>query len=127
MSQEPLTRLLLVEDDTDIQKIAKLSLEMNGYSLKVCGSGVDALRDVPAFQPQLILMDVMMPGMDGPSTFKALKAIPQAASIPIIFMTAKVQKEEVEKYRELGAVGVIQKPFDPMNLSALIMEIWRKI
>lgn len=122
-----LEKILYVEDETDIQEVAKLALEaVGGFEVKLCSSGTDALREAPLFLPDLILLDVMMPGMDGQTTFNELRKIPQLAGKPIIFMTAKVQAQEVERYKEMGALDVITKPFDPMTLSAQIKAIWEK-
>lgn len=120
-----LTRILYVEDEPDIQMVARLALEaLGGFTVEICSSGDEALQRAPGFQPQLFLLDVMMPGMDGPSTLKMLRALPQFASTPIIFLTAKVQPGEVAGYRELGAVDVISKPFDPMTLANRVQDIW---
>ncbi|PXX93302.1 hypothetical protein DIT71_00420 [Marinobacter vulgaris] len=122
---EELQRILYVEDDADIRAVAELALEtVGGFSLKSCSSGQEALRDGPDFAPDLILLDVMMPGMDGPSTFRAMQQLPALKGRPVVFMTAKVQTEEIAFYRELGAVEVIPKPFDPMTLADQIREIW---
>ncbi len=124
---EALKRILYVEDEPDIQAVAKLALEMvGGFTLEVCSSGMDALEKAPGFAPQLILLDVMMHGKDGPTTLAALRALPGTAGTPAIFMTAKVQPGEVAQYREQGAVDVIPKPFDPMTLSSTIEEIWKR-
>ena len=121
----PLRQILLVEDDPDIQVIACLALEaVGGFIVEVCNSGSAALRRAPVFQPDLILLDVMMPSMDGPTTLKALRAIPQTAGTPVIFMTAKVQAHEIARYKALGALDVVAKPFDPMSLSSTISAIW---
>ena len=124
---EALKRILYVEDEADIQAVARLALEMvGGFTLEVCSSGKEALEKAPGFAPQLLLLDVMMPGMDGPATLTALRAQPGTAATPAIFMTAKVQPGEVAQYREQGAVDVIPKPFDPMTLSSTIEEIWKR-
>lgn len=78
------------------------------------------------FAPDLILLDVMMPGMDGPATLSALHALPETTSTPVIFMTAKVQKIEIENYRKMGAIDVIPKPFDPMTLAQTVRDIWAR-
>lgn len=120
-----LERILLVEDDPDIQAVGQLALEaVGGFKVQVCGSGQEALKRAPMFAPDLILLDVMMPGMDGPSTLSALRAQPETAAIPVMFMTAKVQPHEIAHYKELGAVEVISKPFDPMTLSDTIRTYW---
>lgn len=113
-----LQRILYVEDEPDIQAVAKLALEMvGGFTVKICSSGDEALRDAGAFAPDMILLDVMMPGMDGPGTLAALRRIDSLKTTPVAFMTAKVQPHEIEQLIALGAVGVIAKPFDPMTLS----------
>ena len=120
-----LTKIMLVEDEEDIRAVAELALEaVGGFTLKTCHSGADALENIEAFRPQLILLDVMMPVMDGPSTLRAIREKPEFANVPAVFMTAKVQPDEVEGYLALGAVDVIPKPFDPMTLSDRIRDIW---
>jgi CheY-like chemotaxis protein len=120
-------RILFVEDDIDIQMVAELALqEVGGFTVKVCSSGKEALAEAASFAPDMMLLDVMMPGMNGIDTLKALKQLPQIADVPAIFMTAKVQTHEVEQYKAMGAIGVIAKPFDPMTLSDNIQQIWEK-
>lgn len=120
-----LARILYVEDEPDIRMVAQMALEaVGGFTVIACSSGSEALAAAPTAQADLLLLDVMMPGMDGPSTLKALRALPATAGTPVIFMTAKVQAAEVAQYRELGAIDVIHKPFDPMELSAQISRIW---
>lgn len=127
MTIPTLNRILFVEDDSDIQSIARLSLVAVGkFAVEICSSGVDALKTAPVFAPDLILLDVMMPEMDGISTLKALRQLPQTAEIPVIFMTAKVQTHEVVYYRELGAIDVIAKPFEPMTLPATVRSMWQQ-
>jgi two-component system, OmpR family, response regulator len=120
-----LQRILYVEDDPDIQEIASLALEnVAGFSVHICSSGEAAVREAAAFAPDLVLLDVMMPGMDGPSTLAALRTQPSLADTPVVFMTAKVQPSEVSQFRSLGALDVIAKPFDPMNLGTQLRAIW---
>ena len=120
-----LKRILMVEDDPDIQTVAQFALEaVGGFNVQVCGDGKSALEQTLAFEPDLILLDVMMPDMDGPAVLKALRANSHRANTPIVFMTAKVQPQEVAHYKELGALDVISKPFDPMTLSDTIAQIW---
>ena len=112
-----LNKVLCVEDEADIQIVAKLALESVGkFTVHMCGSGSDALAEILGFDPDIILLDVMMPGMDGPNTFKAIRQLDGYESVPIIFMTAKVMEKDREFYRSLGASGIIAKPFDPMAL-----------
>jgi CheY-like chemotaxis protein len=120
-----LQRILYVEDEPDIQAVAKLALEMvGGFQVMICSGGQQALDTVDNFAPDLILLDVMMPGMDGPTTLQNLRANPATASIPVIFLTAKVQPNEVAQYQALGGLNVIAKPFDPMTLAAQVQKIW---
>lgn len=122
-----LTRILYVEDEPDIQAVAQIALEsVGGFTLKTCSSGEEALDNAVDFNPDLILLDVMMPGMDGPSTLEALRKLPELANTPAVFMTAKVQPQEVEQLLSGGAVDVIAKPFDPMTLADNIRDIWNK-
>lgn len=122
-----LQRVMYVEDEPDIRAVAKLALEaVGGLQVLVCEGGEQALQHGPEFAPQLILLDVMMPGMDGPATLEALRAEPRLAAVPVVFMTAKVQPHEVAHFLGLGAVGVIAKPFDPMSLSDQVRGFWQQ-
>ena len=118
--------MLLVEDDPDIRIVARLALEaVGGFTVLGCGSGAEALERVEAFAPDLILLDVMMPEMDGLQTLCSLRLMPGAATVPVVFMTAKVQAQELSEYRTAGAVDVIAKPFDPLTLPVTVNSIWR--
>lgn len=120
-----LQRILHAEDDPSIQAVARLALEMiGGYQVLACSSGHEALQQAVGFAPQLILLDVMMPGMDGLETLARLRALIDLDRVPVVFMTAKAQPEEVEQLLRLGACDVIVKPFDPMQLAARISSIW---
>lgn len=124
---EELSRVLVVEDEADIQVIVKLALEkLGGFRVTGCTSGTEALECLAEARPQFILLDVMMPGMDGPATLEAIRELPGFESTPVAFMTAKVQPHEVAYYRSLGAVDVIFKPFDPMTLSDQIRSVWSR-
>jgi two-component system, OmpR family, response regulator len=128
MADARLERILFIEDDIDIQKIAKLALEaLGGFSVLACNSGREALAAVASYSPDLILLDVMMPGMDGPATLKALRQLPGVDVIPAVFMTARVQAHEIADYKALGAADVIAKPFDPMQLAETVRGIWNAI
>ena len=121
----PLTRILYVEDQPDIRLVAKMALEaVGGFTVVACASGQEALDAAPAAMADLLLLDVMMPGMDGPTTLQALRAMPGTATTPVVFMTAKVQASEVALYKSIGALEVISKPFDPMLLSDQLRQIW---
>ena len=122
-----LKHILYVEDDPDIQMVAQMALEVvGGFTLRTCSSGQEAIEAATQFSPDLILLDVMMPHMDGPGTLAALRALPATAGTPVIFMTAKVQAAEVTYYKSLGAVGVIAKPFDPMQLPQQVRQLWQE-
>lgn len=128
MTRAPLNNILYVEDDPDIQTVAQIALEaVGGFVLRTCSSGREALESVASgFTADLILLDVMMPEMDGPTTLAGLRRIAQTAGTPVVFMTAKVQANEIAYYRSLGALGVIAKPFDPMQLAAQVRALWEQ-
>ena len=122
-----LTRILHVEDDPSIQAVAKVALEaVGGFKVLSCSSGQEALDQIHGFAPDFILLDVMMPGMDGPQTLVKLRQLVDIGLIPVAFMTAKVQPAEIQHYRSLGARDVIIKPFDPMQLAAQVRQIWNQ-
>jgi CheY-like chemotaxis protein len=111
-------KILLVDDEDDIREVAQMSLEMTaGWEVVTASSGADALRLAAAERPDAILLDVMMPGMDGPATARALKGAPGTAEIPIILLTAKVQAADRRRFDDLGVAGILAKPFDPMALA----------
>ena len=125
MAAENLSRILHVDDETDIREVAKLALEaVGGFTVESCGSGQEAVSRAAGFAPDLILLDVMMPGLDGPATFRALKELPECANTPVIFVTAKAMPPELNRFKEMGAIGVIAKPFDPMTLADQLRSIW---
>ncbi len=122
-----LERLMLVEDDPDIRFVVCQVLEkLGGFQIKAYASGKEALQAVEELKPQMILLDVMMPGMDGPTTLKELRKKPACKDLPIVFITAKTQHDEVEKLQKLGVQAVISKPFDPKTLTQQIYSIWNK-
>ena len=122
-----LKRILLVEDDPDIQTMTSLALgSFGGYTVEVCSSAQQAIDSAAAFAPDLILLDVMMPGMDGIHTLEALRQIPETSVTPVIFLTARVQPHDVARYKELGSLAVIRKPFEPTTLVETIDGIWNE-
>ena len=122
-----MNKILYVEDEPDIQTIAQMALEMvGGFDVMICSSGMEALQAVVDFAPDIILLDVMMPGMDGVQTYRALRQLPECVKTPIVFMTAKVQSSEVQAYLDLGALAVIPKPFDPMTLADEVQAIMNR-
>lgn len=125
-----LEHILHVEDDSSIQEVVKVALEtIGGLNVTTCSSGHEALETLEGLStpPDMAVLDVMMPGMDGPTLLERLRQLPQGKSLPVVFMTAKVQPAEVEEYRKLGAVDVIVKPFDPMQLADELKRIWERI
>lgn len=127
MPGNELHKILYVEDDPDIQIVGVMALEqVGGFSVTLASSGTEALALASEFEPDLILLDVMMPGMDGLATLDRLRAERVTDTMPVIFMTAKVQSREVDHYLESGAVAVVPKPFDPMTLADQVREIWQK-
>lgn len=116
---------MLVEDDPSIAEVAVMVLaDIGGYEVVHFSGGAEALEGISDAQPQLILMDVMMPGLDGPETMTELKNDDRYKDIPVVFLTAKAQLHEQKAYLQLGAAAVIVKPFDPMTLSEQVEQIW---
>ena len=114
-------RILHVDDEPDIREVVELSLGLDpAFSVRSVDSGRAALAAVAEWTPDLILCDVMMPVMDGPTTLARLRAQPGTARIPVVFMTARAQSREIEQFKALGAAGVIPKPFDPMTLATAV-------
>src|SRR5689334_8906869 len=112
MAPAPLQRILLVEDDPDILAITKLALEaVGGFTVVGCATGPVALAAAPAFAPDLILLDSMLPEMDGLAILAALRALGECATTPVIFLTARVRASEIASYRAHGALDIIPKPF----------------
>jgi two-component system, OmpR family, response regulator len=125
VARRTLKRILLVEDDPDIQTVTSMALgSFGGYTVHVCSSAAEAIESAAEFLPELILLDVMMPGMDGMDTLRALREIPATASTPVIFLTARVQPADVAKYKLLDSLAVIRKPFEPTALVETIQDIW---
>ncbi|HEY0150654.1 MAG TPA: response regulator [Longimicrobium sp.] len=117
-------RVLVIDDEDDIREVAQLALEaVAGWEVFSASSGAEALRVAAEHMPDAILLDVMMPEMDGPSTFRALRAQPATAEIPVILLTAKVQASDRTRFQDLGVNGVLTKPFDPMELARQIEEV----
>lgn len=116
-------RVLVIDDEDDIREVAQLSLEaVAGWEVYSASSGSEGLRVAAERAPDAILLDVMMPEMDGPSTFRALQAQPSTAGIPVILLTAKVQASDRSRFEGLGVSGVLSKPFDPMELARQVSE-----
>ena len=123
-----LERIVFVEDDPDITELIDIALNtIGGMSAVGFSSGHTAIREAGAHAPQVILLDVMMPDIDGPETLKELRKLSDFEHVPAIFLTAKVHPNEIQRLRDLGANGVISKPFDPMTLADKLRAIWQEI
>ena len=116
-------KLLFVDDQSDIREVVSYALELDpAIEVRTCGSGLEAVSMAAAWRPDIILLDVMMPGMDGPTTLQRLRGAPETASIPVLFVTSRTQAAEAEHFLSLGAAGVIAKPFDPLTLAGSVRE-----
>src|ERR1700728_4566623 len=125
MNATPLRTVLYVDDEPDIRTIVQIALSMsNELTVHTSESGAHALQLAREIKPDVLLLDVMMPGLDGPGTLQRMRADPETANIPIIFVTAKAMPREIAQFREMGAVGVIPKPFDPMQLINQLRTLW---
>jgi len=114
-------RVLHIDDEPDIREIIEISLGLDrAFTIRSCESGAEGLVAAAEWNPDVIILDVMMPVMDGPATLAKLRENPKTAGIPVIIMTARAQVRELDRFRALGAVGVIAKPFDPMTLAASV-------
>jgi DNA-binding response OmpR family regulator len=126
MSPPPLKTLLYVDDDADIREIVQMALSLDGdLAVHCCDGGERALLEMRAAKPDLVVLDVMMPGMDGPTILARMRSDDALKGIPVIFMTAKASPQEAARLRELSAIGVISKPFDPMALNAQVRTLWK--
>ena len=122
-ARPPLRRILAVEDEADLRAVLELCLrEVGRFEVLICGSGEEALAQAPAFAPDLFLLDVMMPGLDGPGTLQRLRAL--GCGAPAFFLTAKVQAGDVAELTAAGAASVVPKPFDPMSLPDELRARW---
>lgn len=128
MPAQPLIRICYVEDDEDIQKIVRMSLERIGkMTVEVVSDPMLAIDAIRAFKPELVMLDWMMPGMDGPTLFRKMKEVPEVRDLPVVFITAKASQRELDELRALGAAGTISKPFSPKDLAAQLRAIWHKL
>ncbi|WP_127560392.1 response regulator [Saccharospirillum alexandrii] len=121
----PLNHVMHVEDDPDIRAIAELALvTVGGLDITQCATGAECLTAIEQRTPDLILLDVMMPGLDGPETLRRIRTLPGMSEVPAVFMTARAQPGEISEYEALGAIGVIPKPFDPLTLADQVRQLW---
>ena len=125
MNAPPLKTLLYVDDDADIREIVQMALSLDGDLAVQCSDcGERALLKMRVEKPDLVVLDVMMPGMDGPTILARMRENDDLRSIPVIFMTAKANPQEAARLRALSAIGVISKPFDPMALNSQVKTLW---
>ena len=122
----PLRRISFVEDDADIRMVAEIALaDEPDLDVQICASGPDAIQQVPGFAPDLMVLDVRMPGMSGPETLARLRACPTLAKTPAVFMTASSETIVSELLKMPGIIGIVRKPFDPMTLSESLQSLWQ--
>ncbi|HYD56840.1 MAG TPA: response regulator [Burkholderiales bacterium] len=128
MPDRPLQKVCYVEDDEDIQRIVRLSLERVGkMAVEVVGDPALAIDAMKRFAPDLVLLDWMMPGMDGPTLFKRMKERPETGALPVVFITAKASQADLDELVRMGAAGTISKPFSPKDLPDQLRAIWQKL
>ena len=128
MPERPLNRVCYVEDDEDIQRIVRLSLERVGkMTVEIVGDPTLAIDRINAVGPALVLLDWMMPGMDGPTLFRKMKQDAAVAALPVVFITAKASHADMQELNALGAAGTLSKPFSPKDLPDQLRAIWQKL
>lgn len=121
-------KILYVDDESDIREIAQMSLEIDPeFEVRTGSSGREGLVEAAEWQPDLIMLDVMMPGMDGPETLRRLRASAVTAAIPVVFITARTQDHQIADYKAMGAADVLAKPFDPMALAGTVRSSLNRI
>ncbi len=128
MPATPLTRICYVEDDEDIQRIVRMTLERVGkMTVEVVGDPTLAIAAMTAFKPDMVMLDWMMPKMDGPTLFRQMKLRPETSALPVVFITAKAAQSDLNELLAMGAVGAISKPFSPKDLPDQLRAIWAKL
>ena len=125
MPDRPLIRICYVEDDEDIQRIVRMSLERVGkMTVAVVSDPTQAIATITEFRPDLVMLDWMMPVLDGPALFRQLKLRPDTAALPVVFITARASQADLDELKTLGAAGTISKPFSPKDLPDQLRAIW---
>lgn len=125
MPAQPLNRICYVEDDADIQRIVRMSLEKIGkMTVEIVGDSTCAVEAIIAFKPDLVMLDWMMPVMDGPAVLRKMREHAETKNLPVVFITAKASQRELDELRAMGAAGIISKPFSPKNLPDQLRGIW---
>ncbi len=123
-----LRRVLVAEDDPDIRGVLWLALErLGGLEVHLCAGGAEVLESLRVVEPDLVILDVMMPGMSGPTVAAAIRSLDREPEVPIVFLTARAREEEVQHLLTVGALAVIRKPFDPLTLADRIRELWAEV
>ena len=126
MGSITLQRVLLADDEPDILEISRIALEtVGGFEVLVCSSGEKLLERLSEFQPDLVVVDVLMPDMTGPEVFEEIRRRPEFDEVPVIYLTGVIQEEELEDLRKTGVADIILKPFDPMTLADRINSVWK--
>jgi CheY-like chemotaxis protein len=120
-----LRRVLVADDEPDIRTVARLALEtVGGLEVRLCASGDEVSKSFASYRPDLVVLDVMMPNVDGIAALAAIRSQPGGESVPVVFLTAKAHDEELRQLELLGAADVIVKPFDPMTLATRLCAAW---
>ena len=128
MPERPLNRICYVEDDEDIQRIVRVSLERVGkMTVEVVGDPTKAIEAMSAFRPDLVMLDWMMPAIDGPTLFRQMKLRPETSALPVVFITAKAAQRDLDELLKMGAAGAISKPFSPKDLPDQLRAIWARL
>jgi CheY-like chemotaxis protein len=128
MPGHALKRVLCVEDDDDIRRILRLSLEKIGdMTVELVADPARAIESMIAFRPDLVMLDWMMPGMDGPTLMRKMRQTPETRALPVVFVTAKASQRELSELKALGAAGTISKPFAPKDLPGHLRAIWKAL
>jgi two-component system OmpR family response regulator len=128
MPDRPLERICYVEDDEDIQRIVRVTLERVGrMTVEIVTDPLVAIATMIRFKPDLVMLDWMMPGMDGPTLFREMRKRPEVAALPVVFITAKAAQRDLDELKSLGAAGTISKPFSPKDLPEQLRAIWARL
>ena len=128
MPERPLNRICYVEDDEDIQRIVRMSLERVGkMTVEIVTDPTMAIEAITSFKPDLVMLDWMMPKMDGPAVFRQMQLRPETSALPVVFITAKAAQRDLDELSKMGAVATISKPFSPKDLPDQLREIWKKL
>ncbi len=128
MPDTPLNRVCYVEDDEDIQRIVRMSLERIGkLTVDIVSDPLTAIERMKSFKPELVMLDWMMPGLDGPALFRKMREVAETKDLPVVFITAKASERELNELRSLGAIGTISKPFSPKDLPDQLRALWKTV